>query len=108
MSKDDEFEMIKRIVRGLDTKFPNGTAIYQRISRLCEESGELASAVNHREGMGIKNDKHGEPSNEQLVKEIQDVIRCALGIAMHYGVEEQLSASIAASYDKLKADGFIQ
>lgn len=81
--------------RALDERFPDGRDIFQRVSRLCEESGELARAVNHLEGMGVKQQKHGAPDHENLVKEIQDVMRCAMGIALHYGVEEDVMREIA-------------
>ena len=68
-----------------------------RVSRLCEESGELASAVNHLEGMGVKRRKHGQLQYDNLIKEIQDVMRCAVGIAVHYGVEREVVAAIARS-----------
>jgi NTP pyrophosphatase (non-canonical NTP hydrolase) len=94
------YEELVEIVKHLDKRFPSGCEIFQRVSRLAEETGELAQAVNHIEGMGIKREKHGEPDMENLVKEIQDVMRAALGIAQHYGVEKELERSIHASYQK--------
>lgn len=91
---DDTYTALLLIVRALDSRFPDGNSPFQRASRLAEECGELAQAVNHREHMGIKYEKHGESSDEQLVKEVQDVLRAALGIAVHYGVERQLESSV--------------
>ena len=45
---DKTFTNLLIICQALDAKFPHGADIFQRVSRLCEESGELASAVNHR------------------------------------------------------------
>ena len=101
----DTFTALKKIVEALDHRFPDGNDIFQRVSRLCEESGELASAVNHRERMGIKQEKHGDADDAHLVKEIQDVMRACLGIARHYGVEDTLEASIHRFYDDYKARG---
>jgi len=98
------YEELQHIVRALDARFPGGTDIFQRVSRLAEETGELASAINHREGMGIKKEKYGKPTTEHLVKEIQDVMRAAMGIAQHYGVEHELEVSITQAHDKLKME----
>lgn len=94
---DKTFTNLLIICQALDAKFPHGADIFQRVSRLCEESGELASAVNHLEGMGVKRRKHGQPQYDNLIKEIQDVMRCAVGIAVHYGVERKVVAAIARS-----------
>lgn len=96
--KMNTYEELIEIVAYLDKRFPNGNEIFQRVSRLAEETGELAQAVNHIEGMGIKHEKYGAPDMENLTKEIQDVIRAALGIARHYGLEEKLRGSIHISY----------
>lgn len=94
------YEELTEIVNYLDRRFPNGNEIFQRVSRLAEETGELAQVVNHIEGMGMKHEKYGTPDKEKLAKEIQDVIRAALGIAKHYHVEELLKRSIHADYKK--------
>lgn len=91
---NDTYDTLLTIVNHLDARFPDGNDVFQRVSRLCEESGELAMAVNHRERTGVKVQKHGEPSDEQLVKEVQDVLRAAIGIAKHYGLEDTLRESI--------------
>lgn len=95
------YEKLNEIVRLLDERFPDGNDIYQRVSRLAEETGELAQAVNHAEGMGIKREKYGEPEAEKLAKEIQDVMRAALGIARHYGIEAELGRSIDDAHARL-------
>lgn len=93
---------------GLNARFPKGDQPFQIITRLCEEAGELAKAVNHFEGTGIKNEKYGLPDKKELAKEVQDVMRAALQIAEHYGVIEELKSSIDESHTKLKQDGFIK
>lgn len=103
----ETYAALSAIVDALDVRFPDGNSAFQRISRLAEECGELASAVNHRESMGIKVQKHGEATDEHLVKELQDVLRATLGIAKHYGVEAQLEQSIHDFYQSYKEQGFI-
>lgn len=97
----NHYEKLNEIVRLLDERFPDGNDIYQRVSRLAEETGELAQAVNHTEGMGIKREKYGELEVEKLAKEIQDVMRAALGIARHYGIETELERSIDDAHARL-------
>jgi len=92
---------------GLNRRFPDGNDPFQIIARLLEESGELAKAVNHFEGTGVKRQKYGEPDEEQLAKEVQDVLRCALQVAIYYGIEHELRASIERAYQRGQAEGLI-
>lgn len=100
----DLYRILFEIVDLLDKKFPNGKDIFQRVSRLAEETGELAQVVNHMEGTGIKRQKYGEPDIEHLAKEVQDVMRAAIGIAKHYGIEKELEQSIRSSHKRLLDD----
>lgn len=100
-------EKLYKISHGLMKRFPSGNDPFQMVTRLAEECGELAAEVNHFEGGGVKRQKIGEPDTIRLAKEVQDVIRCALTLAVHYGVEEDLAHSIEQSYQKLKTEGFI-
>lgn len=90
---------------GLNARFPGGDEPFRIVTRLCEEAGELASAVNHFEETGVKTSKHGSPNPQVLAKEIQDVLRAAL--ARHYGVEDRLCVSIDESYRKILEEGYI-
>ncbi len=101
----DNFEKLKLIVKGLNQRFPNGNDPFKIITRLAEETGELAEQVNHFEDTGIKREKHGEPSREKLAKEVQDVIRSALAVANYYGIEQELENSIDKSLEKIKSEG---
>ncbi len=107
MDIPDYFDKLLRTSEGYNKKYPKGTTPFQIISSLCEESGELASAVNHFEGTGEKRRKHGLPDKVALAKEVQDVMRTALSVAQYYGIEQELKASIEQSY-RLKIDeGYI-
>jgi NTP pyrophosphatase (non-canonical NTP hydrolase) len=107
MDHPDYLERLYRIVDGLNARFPGGDEPFRMVTRLCEEAGELASAVNHFEGTGVKMSKHGSPDPRVLAKEIQDVLRAALAVARHYGVEDCLRASIDDSYRNLLAEGYL-
>ena len=96
-----------QITHGLMKRFPSGNDPFQMVTRLAEECGELAAQVNHFESSGVKRQKLGEPATIGLAKEVQDVLRCALTVAVHYGIEVELAASIKQSYKQLQAEGFI-
>lgn len=100
-------EKLYQISHGLMKRFPNGNDPFQMVTRLAEECGELAAQVNHFENSGVKRQKLGEPDTIRLAKEVQDVMRCALSLAIHYGIEDELAHSIAQSHRKLKVEGFI-
>ena len=97
------FEKLLAIVDGLEKQFPHGNTPFQIITRLAVESGELASAVNHFEGTGVKREKHGAPDPKKLAKEVQDVMRCALQVARYYKIESVLVDSIDAHYLKMQS-----
>jgi NTP pyrophosphatase (non-canonical NTP hydrolase) len=85
------------ITADLARRFPAGNDPYQIMTRLLEECGELAQQVNHFEGAGVKREKYGEIDRSKMAKEIKDVIRGALQIAIYYGIEEEVEATFAAS-----------
>ena len=103
----DTFTHLAELVAALDRRFPDHNGPFERVSRLSEESGELAGAVNHAEGMGVKNQKHGEPDLGNLVKEVEDVMRSAVGIAHHYGVLDRVRESIAHHHNSYREQGYI-
>jgi NTP pyrophosphatase (non-canonical NTP hydrolase) len=107
-TQPDSMQRLIAVSAGLSRRFRNHTGPFEIMTRLLEECGELAEQVNHFEGTGIKREKLGEPDRAKLAKEVQDVLRCAIQIAQHYGVEHELEASIENSYQRLKAEGFIE
>ncbi|GLV55363.1 hypothetical protein KDH_22100 [Dictyobacter sp. S3.2.2.5] len=107
MHEPDYYEKLILTTDAYNRKFPAGNDPFQIITRLCEESGELASAVNHFEASGVKHQKHGPPDKAALAKEVQDVIRSALTIARYYGVEQELKDAIDYSYQVKLREGFI-
>lgn len=95
----DDFQKLFAINKYLSNKFGNDDP-FQIVTRLAEETGEIAEQINHFEGIGIKKDKHGQPSNYDLASEVRDVIIVALQVAMRYGVEDELKKSINDFYKK--------
>jgi NTP pyrophosphatase (non-canonical NTP hydrolase) len=96
------------ITRGMNHRFPRGNDPFQMMTRLLEEAGELAQQVNHFEGSGVKLEKHGPPDRAKLAKEIMDVLRCTLQVAVYYGVEAEVEATLETSYQRLLSEGHIQ
>ena len=104
----DYFKKLKAIAKGLNLKYPNGNTPFQIITRLCEEAGELAKEVNHFESTGCKVEKYGPPDKDKLAKEVQDIFRSVLHVALYYGIEKELLNSINERFEKLKKDGYIK
>ena len=107
MDNSDYFDKLLLTTDGYSKKYPNGNTPFQIITRLCEEAGELASEVNHFEDTGVKMQKHGLPKKTALAKEVQDVIRTALSIALYYGIEQELKDAIDHSYHVKIDEGYI-
>ncbi len=96
-----------QITEGLNRRFPEGNEPYQIMTRLLEECGELAQQVNHFEGGGIKRQKYGEPDKTKMAKEVMDVLRAAVQIALYYDLRSELETTLEASYQKLKEEEHI-
>ena len=98
----DRLDALFEIVERLNHRYPEGTTPFAIVTRLCEESGELAKEVNHLEGTGQKVAKYGPCDKTRIAKEAQDVIRCALAAVMYYGVKAEFEASIVESLSRLR------
>ena len=96
------------ITKGLNRRFASGNDPFQIATRLLEECGELAKEINHFEGQGVKRQKYGEPNKEHLAKEVQDVMRSALQVALYYQIEAELETSIEQAYQRMKGEGLIE
>ncbi len=100
-------DKLPAVTLALNHRFPNSNVPFQIMTRLIEESGELAEQVNHFEGSETKREKYGEPDQAKMAKEVMDVMRCALQIAMYYGIENELEATIERSYQRARSEGLI-
>ena len=87
-------------------KFKTGEFVIVTTSR-GTECGEVASEVNHFEKSGIKVLKHGVPSKQHMADEIKQAINGLIQLAVYYGVEVELEASIDRSLEKMKAEGLL-
>jgi len=107
MAERDYLATLYALVDALNTRFPLGNEPFQMMTRIAEEVGELAQAVNHRERAGAKVEKHGPPDTAKLADEVHHVIRAALSVARYYGIERELENSIDASYEWHRTHGFL-
>jgi NTP pyrophosphatase (non-canonical NTP hydrolase) len=96
-----------KICEALEKRFPNNRDPFRILARLMEESGELADQVHLWEGVGRKRDSGRTPDEQELAKEIKQVLLAALDMARYYGVEEQLEQSVNASYERAVSEGLI-
>jgi NTP pyrophosphatase (non-canonical NTP hydrolase) len=101
-------EKLYAVSRGYNRRFPEGVDPFQMMTRLLEESGELANEVNHFEGTGVKRQKYGEPDKAKLAHEVRNVLTCALQVVLHYGAEAELEADVERAYQRLKAEGWLE
>ncbi len=92
---------------GMRRRFPDGNNIYQTMTFLLEECGELAQQVNHFEGSGIKMQKYGTPDRARLVTEIRQAMLVLAQVALHYGVEQELAQAIENHWQRLVNEGWI-
>jgi NTP pyrophosphatase (non-canonical NTP hydrolase) len=107
MENDTMLETLFNIARGMNHRFPNGNDPFQMMTRLLEESGELAQQVNHFESTGIKREKYGEPDRHKLTKEVMDVLRCAAQVAVYYGIEQEVENMLDTVQQRLQAEGHL-
>jgi predicted enzyme related to lactoylglutathione lyase/NTP pyrophosphatase (non-canonical NTP hydrolase) len=100
-------EKLLVITEGVNRRFPKGNEPFQMMTRLLEECGELAQMVNHFEDTGIKREKYGEPDTTKLAKEVMNLVGCALQVALHYGVTDELETLLEDRRQRLTREGFI-
>ncbi|MFZ0544400.1 MAG: NUDIX domain-containing protein [Candidatus Promineifilaceae bacterium] len=93
------FEKLLAIDVGLRRRFPDGNSPYKIMTRLMEECGELAEQVHIFERDGVKPEKHGNPDPAKMTKEIQDVMICALQVAVYYDLMGELEEAIDKRLD---------
>ena len=100
-------QKLYQLAKGYTARFPNGNKPFQITTRILEECGEVANAVNHFENSGIKKEKHGEPSKQHLADEIKQAINAIVKLAVYYDATDELEISIDRSLDKMKDEGLL-
>lgn len=100
-------DKLYQLARGYTNRFPEGNSPYQIATRILEECGEVANEINHFERSGVKVQKHGEPSKENLANEIKQAINALIQLAVYYHAENELEDSIERSLAKMKYEGLL-
>ena len=101
-------DKLYKIAEGLNTRFPDGNDPFMIVTRLAEECGGVAAEVNHFERKGVKCARLGAPDKKKLAKELQDVMRAVLHLALYYAVEDELAGSIEEYYQRVVDEGLAQ
>lgn len=100
-------EKLYLMAKGHTLRFPNGNEPFQIATRILEECGEVAQEVNRFEKSGVKQQKHGCATKQDLASEIRQAINCLIQLAQYYNCEKELEESIDISIERLKRDGVI-
>lgn len=79
--------------------------VLECIAFLGMASGELANAVNHAEGMGIKKEKHG--ARHYVLEKAQKLVGIVLSTVRLLDVQVEFDGRAAANYQDNKERGFI-
>ncbi|HYN88079.1 MAG TPA: hypothetical protein VER55_06095, partial [Ardenticatenaceae bacterium] len=64
-----------------------------------------AQQVNHFESSGLKQVKYGEPDARKMSKEILDVVRAALQVALFYRIEQEVEARFEEAFTAIGREG---
>lgn len=90
-------EKLYLLAQALNSKYPEGNEPFQIGTRILEECGEVASAINHFEKTGIKTLKHGEPEKKNMAKEVMQALTSLTQLVLYYGIEDELKEAIENS-----------
>jgi len=101
-------DKLYKIAKGLNAKFPDGNNPFMIVTRLAEECGEVAAEVNHFERKGVKVERFGAPDRGKLAKELQDVMRAVLHLALYYGLQAELTKSVDECYRRMVSEGLVE
>jgi NTP pyrophosphatase (non-canonical NTP hydrolase) len=100
-------DKLYKIAEGLNVRFCDGNDPFRIVTRLAEECGEVAAEVNHFEGTGVKARKLGAPDRNKLAKELSQVIGAVLHLAIYYGLQAELAASVDDTYRRVVSEGLV-
>jgi|GEM_PF-3516952 len=77
------------------------------IVRVGVEGGELANAVNHAEGMGVKKDKHGDDAQRRVLEQAKSLAQVVAWTVRYFNAEQEFKGQIAQSYRDYREKGYI-
>ena len=101
-------DKLYKIAEGLNARFPDGNDTFMIVTRLVEECGEVTAEVNHFERKGVKVERLGAPDGRKFAKELQDVMRAVLHLALYYDLQAELEASVDEYYRRVVNEGLVE
>jgi NTP pyrophosphatase (non-canonical NTP hydrolase) len=99
-------DKLYKIAEALNVRFPDGNNPFMIVTRLAEECGEVAAEVNHFEKKGVKIERFGAPDKRKLAKELQDVMRAVLHLAIYYDLQAELEVN--EYYERVVHEGLVE
>lgn len=84
---------------------PKDTTAYMMLVGV--RGGELASAVNHAEGMGIKKEKHGNDALQRVLDAAQALAQVVIWAMAYFDLKADFEARAATSWTECQEMGFI-
>lgn len=91
-----------------DQDYRRGEKPYLLFALLVQAAGVVADAVHQLVGMGVKREKHGPPSSDQLAWGVEMVVVRALALADQCGLRDGLRSAIQGSYQEYQRTGFLR
>lgn len=70
-------------------------------------AGEFANSINHAQGTGIKNQKHGDQTNERLLEKANNLAQVLAWIVNFYNLQDRFNEQLAEDYQRLQVRGLI-
>lgn len=85
---------------------PKDVTVY--IALVGVRGGELASAVNHAEGMGVKKEKHGDDAHQRVLESARALAQVIIWMMIYFDVTAEFAARAAKSWAECRDMGFIK
>ena len=86
-------------------------AFVRELLKLNDDAFTLGVAMVFNRGAGRALNEHPGKLPEELcfmAKELQDVMRCVLHLAIHYGIQAELATSVDESYRRMVQERLIE
>lgn len=77
------------------------------IAQLSINCGRLTSAINHAQGMGVKNEKHGNSAHERIAQRAAALAGVVAATIQHHKTATMVNERIINAYNDYKKQGFI-
>lgn len=77
------------------------------IVNLVVATGQLANAINHTEGSGIKRQTLGNEATSRIIEKAHGVLSIVMSIVNQYGISSDMDEQIIVAYRRYKHLGYI-